>query len=156
MKLNTGPFSNRVGLLLACAVALALAVTADEPPAPAKPAPETKDAAGPSQKAAFRNVGVAEFAKLRAGGTNVVLDVRTSKEFQSGHIPGAVNLDFNGPDFKEKVKSLDKGKLYLVHCAAGVRSAKACKIMGGLDFTNLVNLEGGFRAWEKEGKPVEH
>jgi phage shock protein E len=156
MKLNKTPFPILCGLLVACAVTLALAAAADEPPAPAKPAPDAKAAAAPAQKPAFRNVGVAEFAKLRAGGTNVVLDVRTAKEFQAGHIPGAVNLDVNGPDFKEKVKSLDKAKLYLVHCAAGTRSAKACKLMGAIDFTNLVNLEGGFRAWEKDGKPVEH
>jgi rhodanese-related sulfurtransferase len=42
-----------------------------------------------------------------------------------------------------------------VHCAGGVRSAKACTAMDKIAFPNIVNLEPGFRAWEKAGKPVE-
>jgi rhodanese-related sulfurtransferase len=43
----------------------------------------------------------------------------------------------------------------LVHCASGVRSARACDKLNHLDFPNLYNLPGGFRAWAKAGKPVE-
>lgn len=124
--------------ILACLVAATL-LAADKPPVP------------PSVK----NVGVEEFDKLRADKKNVVLDVRTPEEFAKGHIPGAVNLDFNAPDFQKKVAELDKSKTYLVHCAGGVRSAKACTVMDKVAFTSVVNLEPGFRAWEKAGKPVE-
>jgi phage shock protein E len=103
----------------------------------------------------FKNADVVEFDKLRTDKKNVVLDVRTKKEFDSGHIPGAVNIDVNAPDFDENVARLDKSKTYLVHCGAGVRSVKACEKMGKLEFPKLVNLEGGFKAWEKAGKPVE-
>jgi phage shock protein E len=102
-----------------------------------------------------KNVNVDEFAKLRDGKTNVVLDVRTAEEYKAGHIPGAVLLDIKSPDFQEKVAKLDKSKTYLVHCAAGGRSARACKQMEGLGFSNLVNLSPGFKGWEKAGKPVE-
>ena len=102
-----------------------------------------------------KNVGVEDFDKLRAGANTVVLDVRTEKEFKGGHIPGAVNLDFNAPDFEKKAATLDKSKTYLVHCAGGVRSAKACTIMDKIAFTNVINLEPGFKEWEKSGKPVE-
>ena len=105
-------------------------------------------------KVVVKNVGVEEFDKLRAGKDTVVLDVRTEKEFKGGHIPGAINLDFQSPDFQKKIAELDKSKTYLVHCAGGVRSAKACTAMDKIAFTNLVNLEPGFRAWEKAGKPV--
>src|SRR6266568_2216992 len=86
---------------------------------------------------------------------NVVLDVRTSQEFAAGHIPGAINLDVNGADFEQKVAGLDKSKSYLVHCAAGVRSARACDKMSKLDFSKLYNLEDGFKAWEKAGNKAE-
>ena len=105
-------------------------------------------------KPSVKNVGVEEFDKLRAEKNAVVLDVRTETEFKAGHIPGAINLDFQSPDFQKKVAELDKSKTYLVHCAGGVRSAKACTAMDKIAFTNLVNLEPGFRAWEKAGKPV--
>ena len=104
---------------------------------------------------AVKNVGVEEFDKLRADKKNVVLDVRTPEEFAKGHIPGAVNLNVNAPDFQKKLAELDKSKTYLVHCAHGARSAKACALMDKVAFTNVVNLEPGMSAWEKAGKPVE-
>jgi rhodanese-related sulfurtransferase len=134
-------------------VLLALAVlplrSAEDPKA--KPAHGDK----PATPKPVRNVGVEEFDKLRADSKNTVLDVRTADEFAKGHIPGAVNLDYNAPDFQKKVAALDKNKTYLVHCAGGVRSAKACVVMDNLQFKSLINLEPGFRAWEKAGKPVE-
>ena len=104
---------------------------------------------------AIRNVDVDEFAKLREDKKNVVLDVRTEKEYKAGHIPGARLIDIGSPDFDKQIAKLDKSKTYLVHCAAGGRSAKACKKMDTLGFTNLVNLTPGFKGWEKAGQPVE-
>ena len=114
-----------------------------------KPSAEKKEAKG------FKNVDVAEFEKLRTDKKNIVLDVRTQKEFEAGHIPGAVNIDVNAADFPEKVARLEKNKTYLVHCAAGVRSAKACDKMSHLAFPKLYNLEGGFKAWETAGNKSE-
>jgi len=106
-------------------------------------------------QAKFKNVGVDQFDKLRQQTNAVVLDVRTPKEFAAGHIAGAVNIDWNAADFASKAGALDKSKTYLVHCAVGGRSAKASDKMTALQFTNVYNLEGGMKAWEKAGKPVE-
>ena len=103
----------------------------------------------------FKNVNPEQFEKLRAEKTNVVLDVRTQKEYDAGHIPGAKLIDFNSPDFDKKVGALDKDKTYLVHCAGGNRSAKAAAKLSGMDFENVYNLEGGMRAWEKAGNKPE-
>jgi rhodanese-related sulfurtransferase len=113
-------------------------------PAPSAPA-----------KAAFKNVGVGEFEKLRTAKDTVVLDVRTKSEFEAGHVPGAVNLDVNSSDFDAKAAKLDLSKTYLVHCAAGVRSVKACNKMAALKLDKLYNLEGGYKAWEKAGHKGE-
>ncbi|HVY69103.1 MAG TPA: rhodanese-like domain-containing protein [Verrucomicrobiae bacterium] len=129
---------------LALALSLPLARAAD---APATASPPT--AAQPAKGA--KNIGVAEFEKLRADKKNVVLDVRTASEYAAGHIPGAVNIDFNSPDFEKKVAALPKDKTYLVQCAVGGRSARACKKMTTLDFDHLYNLQGGIEAWEKAG-----
>ena len=102
-----------------------------------------------------KNFGVEEFEKLSKDKSNVILDVRTKKEYDAGHLPGAVNIDWNSPEFAEKVKALDKNKTYLVHCAVGGRSAKACDKMSHIDFAHTYNLEGGMKAWEKAGKSVE-
>ena len=113
------------------------------------------DAKSPEGTAKYKNLEVEEFAKLAADHKNIVLDVRTSKEFQAGHLPGALNMDVNAPDFAERVAKLDKSKTYLVHCAIGVRSAKACEKLNELNFPHLYNLPGGFKAWAKAGQPVE-
>lgn len=103
----------------------------------------------------YKNVNVEQFDKLRADPKTVVLDVRTKKEFDAGHLPGAVNIDWNGPDFAKEAAKLDPSKTYLVHCASGRRSVSACNLMTGkLGLTNCVNLEGGFNAWKQAGKPV--
>jgi rhodanese-related sulfurtransferase len=105
--------------------------------------------------AAYKNLSVEEFARMADDKRNVILDVRTPAEFQAGHISGAVNLDVSAPDFEAKAALLDRSKIYLVHCASGVRSARACDKLNHFDFPNLYNLPGGFRAWTKAGKPVE-
>lgn len=83
-----------------------------------------------------------------------VLDVRTPKEYAKGHIAGATNIDFNGDSFKEALAKLDKSKPYLVHCAAGGRSAKTRELMKSLGFKNIIHLDGGLTAWQKAGGPV--
>ena len=93
---------------------------------------------------------------MRLHNTNaVVLDVRTPEEYAKGHLPGSVLLDFKAPDFKEKVTKLDRNRTYLVHCAVGGRSAQACDQMNQAGFIKVLNLEGGIKAWEAAGKPVE-
>lgn len=132
---------------LLAAIILSSGISAqDQPKKPEAPAAAKK----------FQNIDAATFDKMRRADTNtVVLDVRTKEEYDAGHIAGAVLIDFNSPDFEREAAKLDKSKTYLVHCAAGGRSARACRKMEGLKFPRLFNLEGGMGAWEKAGKPVE-
>lgn len=116
-------------------------------------APSDKPAASTAKT--FKDVNVEQFDKMRSNTNTVLLDVRTPEEFAAGHIPGAKNIDVNGLDFEKKVGHLDKSKTYLVNCASGARSARACMKLSKLDFPNCYNLQGGIHAWEKAGKPVE-
>jgi len=108
------------------------------------------------QKVTVKNIDANEAEKLLMDNKKVVvLDVRTPKEFTAGHIAGATNLNFNDTDFEKRLAALDKKQPYLVHCAAGGRSAKARELMKTLQFKSIYHLEGGLKAWEKAGKPVE-
>jgi rhodanese-related sulfurtransferase len=109
----------------------------------------------PAAPNGFKNVKPDEFEKLSKQPDAVVLDVRTPEEYAAGHIPHSVNIDYKSADFDKKVASLDKNKTYLVHCAGGGRSSAACKKLSNVSFPHLYNLDGGIRAWEKAGKPVE-
>ena len=108
-----------------------------------------------TQEKSYKDVGPEQFDKLRTNREAVVVDVRRPSEFAQGHIAGATNIDWYASDFEKRVSALDKSKTYLVHCAGGVRSAKAAEKLTSLKFTNVVNLEGGFKAWEAAGKPVK-
>lgn len=81
----------------------------------------------------------------------VILDVRTLKEFSEGRIENAVNLDFHSENFREEIDKLDKNKIYIVHCAKGVRSGKTLNIMRELGFKEAYNMKGGIVKWKEKG-----
>ena len=85
----------------------------------------------------------------------VILDVRTPKEFEKGHIPGATNLNFFADDFDQHIGKFDKNKSYLVYCASGGRSSDARDKMKEMQFKSVYQLDGGFKDWEKSGKKVQ-
>ena len=85
----------------------------------------------------------------------VILDVRTSQEFAGGHISGAVNLNFNAPDFRSQISALDKSRTYLVYCQSGNRSRKGCNQLLQNGHTDpLAELAGGIPAWQQAGRPL--
>jgi rhodanese-related sulfurtransferase len=136
-------------IILSALFALAIAF-----PATSRDTNKSNEAVATSVKK-FKDADVEKVDKMRADKKNVLLDVRTPEEFNRGHIPGAINLNWNSPEFAQKAGELDKSKTYLVNCAGGGRSAKACAKLKEMDFTDCYNLTGGFSAWTKAGKPVE-
>jgi rhodanese-related sulfurtransferase len=103
-----------------------------------------------------KNITVDQAAKMLSSDTNiVVLDVRTPREFEAGHIKGATNINFNDKEFAKRVAALDKNKTYIIHCAAGGRSGKACEQIKTMDFKNMLHMNQGFNAWKEAGKPIE-
>ncbi|MBN2736667.1 MAG: rhodanese-like domain-containing protein [Spirochaetales bacterium] len=84
----------------------------------------------------------------------VVLDVRTQGEYDAGHLPGAVLLDFYQPDFKEELDKLDKDKSYLVYCRSGNRSGQTLYMMADLKFSSAVNMMGGMIRWVAEKREI--
>lgn len=100
-------------------------------------------------------IGIERFDQMRHDRDTVVLDVRTAAEFNRGHVPGAMNLDISDPQFRKKAAELDRSEVYLVHCARGVRSDRAVRILSTLGFERLFDYHGGFDEWSRAGKPVE-
>jgi len=84
----------------------------------------------------------------------VILDVRTSKEFEDEHIENAINLDYYSETFKDDLSKLDKNKVYVTHCQLGGRSAKTVVIMKDLDFVEVYNITGGIAGWKSKGLPT--
>lgn len=74
-----------------------------------------------------------------------ILDVRTPQEIENGKIKGAHQYNIQSKAFKSEMSELNKEAPYLVYCAAGNRSARACDIMKGLGFKTTYNLKGGYK-----------
>ena len=79
-----------------------------------------------------------------------LVDVRTSLEYQNGHINKALNIDYNSPTFSEEIAHLDKDKPVVLYCQKGGRSAKSAKKMSKAGFKNIYDLKGGFLMWKSE------
>lgn len=85
-----------------------------------------------------------------------ILDVRTAGEFRTGHIKKALQADWNNTsEFQQRVQALDKQKPVYIYCLSGPRSNEAAKWLTKHGFTKVVELEGGFLQWKKNGKSFE-
>ena len=95
----------------------------------------------------FKSVDIKEF-KIEIAKTDVQLvDVRTAKEYSEGHIPEAMNIDVNAPDFEEKIKVLDKKENVAIYCRSGRRSKIAAEKMTAAGF-KVIELNTGFLSWD--------
>ncbi|MGV3588319.1 MAG: rhodanese-like domain-containing protein [Adhaeribacter sp.] len=84
----------------------------------------------------------------------ILLDVRTPQEYAGGHLKNAYNLNYNAPDFADKLAKLDKTKPYLVYCAVGGRSGKAAKLMQQMGFKQIINVSEGYTNLKNAGHAV--
>lgn len=73
----------------------------------------------------------------------VLLDVRTPAEFALGHLDGAINIDFENPNFTSEIQKLDKKKPYFLYCRSGNRSGQATAILKREGFEKVYDLQGG-------------
>lgn len=95
-----------------------------------------------------------QFAAKMQSEAGVLIDVRTPKEYNEGHLEGATNIDYFEESFSNTMKSKDKNRTYYVYCRSGGRSGKTMKMMKDAGFTKVYDLAGGVIAWEKAGKPL--
>ena len=72
--------------------------------------------------------------------SSVLLDVRETDEYKSGHIPGAVNLPLS--TLNQAELPWDKSTELLVYCLAGTRSRKAVSFLQSQGFINVKNIGG--------------
>ena len=84
----------------------------------------------------------------------VELDIRTPKEYASGHIEGAVMVDYYAPDFVARPKALDRKKTYLIYCRSGNRTGRSLTIFQKLGFSRVYHLETGLVGWVKADFPL--
>jgi rhodanese-related sulfurtransferase len=83
----------------------------------------------------------------------LIIDVRSPQEYANRHLDGAINLDYNGPDFSAQLRSLSVADSYVVYCNAGGRAGRAAARMKALGFTDVTSY-GIIGASVATGAPV--
>ena len=111
-------------------------------------------------KATIENLTPADVAGELARTDVLLVDVREPGETDNGVIPGAVlvprgMLEFRAdPGSSYYIEGFELRRRVIVYCAAGSRSALAVRALQDLGYQDVAHLDGGFRAWVDDGRPV--
>ena len=92
---------------------------------------------------------------IKTGHTPVIVDVRSSREYKAGHVPGAVHLPFWLAFARADDIDAPKDKLVVVYCAHGPRAGIGKAALSLEGYTHIRYLQGHMRGWYKAGLPVE-
>jgi rhodanese-related sulfurtransferase len=93
--------------------------------------------------------------RIERGAAPLVLDVRSTSEYASGHVPGAVHIPFREVDTRHPELLAAKDEPIVVYCAHGPRAAWAARSLRNAGYTDVVYLEGHMSAWQEAGLPIE-
>ena len=79
----------------------------------------------------------------------LIVDVRTSQEFDSGHIENAINIDNNLiQKANQPLAQLpDTDQTIFIYCRSGNRSSQAAKKLESLGYTSIIDF-GGIQNWD--------
>lgn len=107
-------------------------------------------------KSRIKEVSIVEARDMIQSGA-VVLDVREPGEYESGHVPGAINVPRGLLEFKlASTPDLNQtDKPIVVYCKTSGRSALAVVTLAEMGVSNTVNMGGGFDAWAEAGYPTD-
>jgi rhodanese-related sulfurtransferase len=83
----------------------------------------------------------------------VLLDVRTSEEWQVSHLPGARRVEPNAEP-AVAAAGLAKDTPIVTYCSVGYRSGEVATRLRQAGFTRVENLEGSIFAWANENRPL--
>ncbi len=105
-------------------------------------------------KSRVKEVNIDEYQKMPRDG-HILVDVREDNEWSAGHAAGAVHMSKGTIERDVEKEVPDKSKTLVLYCGGGFRSALAADALGKMGYQNVISLDGGWRAWNQAGLPVE-
>jgi rhodanese-related sulfurtransferase len=85
----------------------------------------------------------------------VLLDVRTTDEWNISHLAGSRRVDPNA-SVDRAASGVAKETPIVTYCAVGYRSGEIAERLRAAGFTNVRNLEGSIFQWANEHRPLVH
>ena len=99
-------------------------------------------------------VSSTEFKQLISDKDGILIDVRTEREYESGHIGNSGQLNFYARDFAQHLLLLPKNKPIYLYCNTGRRSNIAANYLVRNGYTQVYNLQRGIVEWLQSDLPV--
>jgi rhodanese-related sulfurtransferase len=93
-------------------------------------------------------------AAIEKGAAPRVLDVRTTKEYRAGHVPGAVHIPYHVLWRNHVELAAGKGDPIVVTCSHGPRALMAKLQLRALGYEKVAYLQGQMSGWKRRGLPV--
>jgi rhodanese-related sulfurtransferase len=107
-------------------------------------------------KSRVREIDIAQYKKMLEGGEpHVLVDVREDSEWKAGHAAGAEHIGKGVIERDIEAKVPDKNTTLVLYCGGGYRSALAGDALRTMGYGKVISLDGGWRAWQQAGLPVE-
>ena len=107
-------------------------------------------------KSRVKQTDIVGYREMVAQGREpVLIDVREDSEWTAGHAAGAVHLGKGVIERDIENRIPDKETPMVLYCGGGYRSALAADNLRQMGYTNVISLDGGWRAWQASGLPVE-
>ena len=101
------------------------------------------------------HVTAVEFKKIMDdGGKFILLDVRTSDEYNAAHLPGAVHINRGLIEWVAPKKLQDTDAKIYLYCRTGARAAFATQRLIEMGYKNATNIYDAFKGWVEAGYPV--
>lgn len=103
-----------------------------------------------------KEIDVNGYLALREAGTpHILIDTREESEWGRGHLPGAVHMGKGIIERDIEAKVPAKETTLVLYCGGGYRSALAGDNLKKMGYTDVISMDGGWRAWNEAGLPVE-
>ncbi len=107
-------------------------------------------------KSRVKEIDIEGYRKMQAAGEpHLLIDVREDNEWAAGHAAGAVHLGKGIIERDIEAKVPDKNTRLVLYCGGGFRSALAADNLQKMGYTDAISLDGGWKAWQQAGLPVE-
>ncbi len=104
----------------------------------------------------IREIDIEQYKRLReTGEAGQLIDVREESEFRAAHAAGAVHLSKGVIERDIETTFPDKATKLVLYCGGGYRSALATDNIQKMGYHNVISLDGGWRAIEASGLPLE-
>ncbi len=107
-------------------------------------------------KTRIRQIDIEQYKQMvSAGEQHVLIDTREDSEFAAGHAAGSVHLGKGIIERDIETKVPQKDATLVLYCGGGFRSALAADALRVMGYSNAISLDGGWRAYQGSGLPVE-